>query len=373
MRIFLALILITTFVFSHKANLKPSEEVANFLTKHQLEIVDFHYIQKVFLDNNATFVDTRNPMKFYTKTIPNAISVYDKNFMKNMEQFKKIGNSQEFIIFSNDKNCLKSSKVALSLKQDDYKNIKIYVNGMSEWERNYYSEVDAPFINTIIRENLPYQFLDLRNKKDFSYSHAENSINIRKFQDLKHKIAINKNIIIVLFSYKNDKTINKYAQTLVSKGYKNVNIYQKGYEEFKKITELNISTNTFKPFYGPIKKGKNKGSVDAIWFQNNLDKILRVATLVDVRGRSERTRGFIKGSKQVDLNSNSLNSFVSKLPKNRYLIFYCAAGYRAHEAYEMIDKNSSLSKRVFYLDAIVNCKKLKCKITPNMPTNPQNW
>ncbi len=54
--------------------------------------------------------------------------------------------------------------------------------------------------------------------------------------------------------------------------------------------------------------------------------------LIDVRSSMEVASGKVKGAKNIDVSSNTFNSQVEKLDKNKTYILYCASGGRSHRA-----------------------------------------
>lgn len=354
-----------------------SDEVANFIKKNNLHVVDFDYVKKALKNKNSIFIDSRIEKRYNTKTIPTSINIPPREYNKPFYELKNIDKNREIIVFCDGKACNKSTKVAVILKKRGYKNIKVYQNGMPEWEIRDYSKINNFYMNRILKDECAFVVLDLRDKKEFNKSHIKHSISIAN-NDLAGNIPINKLAPIVIISKKNDKNIYIVAEKLISMGYHNIGIYTDGYKTWQKIKnkELNKipSKKIFEPYIGGIKKGKDVGTVDSEWFLKNYKKLPPNTTLIDVRERSERLKGFINGSKQISVGENLPKDFIAKLPKDRYIIFYCERGNRSYDAYQAIqDSGLSWAHKVLYLDAIVKCKKSKCTIKPNEPTNPTIW
>lgn len=362
-------------------NLKFSDEINAFIKEHNIKVVDFDYAKKALQNKKAIFVDARIAKRYNTKTIRTSINIPLRNFKKFIGQLKNISKSKEIIVFCDGTACNKSTRVALKLIKNGYKNTKVYQGGMPEWEVKDYSKINKYYMKRLLKDPYSFSVLDLRNKKDFDKSHIKHSISIKydKNLDFSGKIPINKLTPIVIISKKGDKQTHEIAKKLVSIGYSNIGIYEDGYNTWEKlkireIKKLKNVKKKFEPYLGPIKKGKDEGTVDGKWFIKNYKHLPKKITLIDVRGKSERKKGFLRGSKHISLGENSPKEFMSKLPKDRYIIFYCHRGNRSFDAYEIV-KNSGFSwaDKVLYLDAIVNCKRLKCTITPNEPTNPTIW
>lgn len=371
-------LLIVCIVGAFGANSGISDEVANFIEKNNLKVVDYDYAKKALKNKKAIFVDARIKKRYDTKTIRTSINIPLRNFDKYIGKLKNIDKNREIIVFCDGLACNKSTQVALKLINYGFNNVKVYQNGMPEWEKRDYSKINISLIKRVLKDEYAFTIIDLRDKKSFSSSHIKHSININN-GELAGKIPINKLTPLAIISDKNDKNMHTIAEKLVSMGYQNVGVYEDGYKAWQKLKtkELKKAKNTKnipEPFIGKIKKGKDIGTVDSRWFLDNYKRLPPKTTIVDVREKSERRVGFIRGSKHISLGENSPKDFIEKLPKDRYIIFYCERGNRAYDAYEIVqDAEPSLSNKVVYLDAIVNCERLKCSITPNKPTDPTIW
>lgn len=362
-------------------NQQFSDEINVFIKKNNLKIVNFDYVKKALKDKKAIFVDARIQKRYNTKTIRSSINIPLRNFKKFSSQLKNIDRNHEIITFCDGTACNKSTQVALQLMRSGYKNVKIYQGGMPEWEVKEYSKINKYYMKRLLEDKYAFTVLDLRDKDKFQKSHIKNSISIRNGKNINFsgKIPIDKLTPIVLISDKGDDRTHETAKKLLLKGYSNVGIYEDGYKAWEKLKNREMkkqknAKNKFQAFIGPIKKGKDEGTVDNEWFLRNYKRLPGRTTLIDVRERSERKIGFLRGSKHVALGENTPKKFMEKLPKDRYIIFYCQRGNRSFDAYEMTkDSGFSWADKVFYLDAIVKCERLKCNITPNKPANPTIW
>lgn len=385
-------IILTCLVFVANLNSqddKISDEISNFVYKNNLILVDFEYVKKAVGDGTYSskkpiIIDARTENRYNYNTIPTSINIPSPSFYKYYYKLKDTPKDKEIIIFCDGMDCPKSVKVAKMLSDRGFKNLKIYQYGMPDWRKKSYYQVNNLQMKKLITSPNEFTVIDIRSKKRYEKSHIPNSISVpyKDIASLKGKIPFAKSthILIISNDAKKDPKPYEYAQALIDEGYTNVGIYVKGYRAWKMLVAKsksnlkNKSKKDIDPFLGPIKKGADEGTVDAKWFIKHYKKMPRKTTIVDVRENSERKAGFISSSKNISLEENTEEEFISRLPKDRYIIFYCARGNRAYDAYNLIkSKNIPLSEKVLYLDAVITCKKWKCKIIPNEPTDPTIW
>lgn len=369
----------------------PTPKVAKLIKKYNLKMVDKDYVfSKLGKGTRATakaiFIDSRPVKKYQARTIPSSINIPDTKFEEYYAKFQNTPKDKELIVYCGGWACGKSPKVAGLLKAKGYTNVKLYQAGEPEWSKEVYAEVGTSIVKAAQKNNSAL-LIDARPYKKFLAETIPGSIAIpdTELAKLEGRFPTDKNTPLIAFcgGYECAKS-HKVAKRLLKLGYKNVSVYAAGVPGWKKAglkttkggksaKKVAKSTKT-SPFLGPIRKGGDEGSVDGEWFLSNYQNLPKNVTIIDVRGKDERKAGFIKGSKHVSIEENKPKVFISKLPTTGYIIFHCAAGGRAMEAYEAIkDGKFEGLKRAVYLDANIKCKGNKCEIKPNEPLDPVDW
>ena len=76
--------------------------------------------------------------------------------------------------------------------------------------------------------------------------------------------------------------------------------------------------------------------------------------LVDVREPQEVATGTFKGA--INISINSLEKRIDELPSDKPIVFFCGAGGRSGEAYDMV-KLYKPELKTFFLDADIKWNK----------------
>ena len=370
---------------------KPSPKVQMLIEKNKLEVVDFAYAKSKLGDGTrkgakAIFIDARPAKKYAGKTIPSSINIPDTQFDEYVGQLDKVAKDKEMLVFCGGWDCAKSPKVASLLQKKGFTNVKLYQAGEPEWNKIYYAEVGTSVVKAAMNSNSAL-IIDARPYKKFLGATIPGSLSIPDTQmsELEGRFPADKNTKIITFcgGYECHKS-HVVAMRLMELGYTDVSVYSAGMPAWKKeglkttgggaSKAAPVKVSDKDPFLGPIKKGGDVGSIDGQWFLANYKNLPENVTIVDVRGKSERAEGFIKGSKHVSFEENKPSDFISKLPKEGYIIFHCAAGGRSMEARDLVKAQKfEGANRTVYLDAAIKCSGNECKIEPNEPLDPMPW
>jgi rhodanese-related sulfurtransferase len=102
-----------------------------------------------------------------------------------------------------------------------------------------------------------------------------------------------------------------------------------------------------------IEPGKTKGSVNVDSFKRILAEGATSVYLMDASSAREFAAGSIKGASNLPLNK--IDDLVAGLPNDKPIIFFCATGSRASEAYETV-KEARKDIEVYFLDAQVQIR-----------------
>lgn len=371
-----------------QAQEKPSEAVSSLINQHKLEVVDYKYARSKLGNGmrgkaDALFIDARPDRHYNAGTIPSAIQIHDTDFKEHVKRIDGVAKNREIIVFCQGWECVKSPKVAVMLKDMGYENVKLYQAGYPDWVMKDYVEIGTNSTKKAFDTNSAL-FIDARPHIKFLAETIPGAISINDtdVEALQGRFPADKNTSIITFCQGFDcKKSHAVAQKLVALGYTKVSNYSAGLPAWKEAGLKTTKscdeakgggeiTKLSKPFMGPIKKGLDKGSVDAEWFLQNFKNLPKGVKIIDVRRSDERAIGALPGSLHISLEENDDKSFLTKLP-DTYVIFHCAAGGRAMEAQQKAQK-AGFTKGV-YIDARVKCKSNECEFTPNEPLDPTDW
>jgi rhodanese-related sulfurtransferase len=378
--------LTTSYVIAEEMS-KPSPKVQKLIEKFDLEVVDFDYTQNVVSKGTrkgaeALLIDAR-PNSIYLKgTIPSAINIPDTDFKNYYKQIEKADKTKEVIVFCGGWKCGKSPKVANMLKKEGFKNVKLYQAGEPEWKTKYYSEIGTPVIQSAQKKNDAF-LIDARPFKKYLQSTIPGAISIpdTDMEKLLGKFPVDKDIKIITFcgGYDCGKS-HKVAKKLLALGYKNVNVYAGGLPQWKKeglrttgsskkiVEDTEVEKATFSKT--GVKLGADEGTVDGEWLKKLIltNKVPANVQIVDVTATEDFGVAHIPGAVNVYAEKLSAKELVFKLPVHKAVIFTCASGARALEAWQKLKDAKLDVSNMFYFDANVNCDKMgNCKIEVNEP------
>ncbi|MBI5109470.1 MAG: rhodanese-like domain-containing protein [Rhodocyclales bacterium] len=102
-----------------------------------------------------------------------------------------------------------------------------------------------------------------------------------------------------------------------------------------------------------IEPGRTKGSVSIPSFNRLLVEKPEAVHLIDVSSAREFAAGSIKGATNIPINQ--LEKQLASLPSDKPIVFFCATGGRASEAYDTV-KMLKPELVVHFLDAQVQIR-----------------
>ncbi|QEZ89960.1 putative rhodanese-related sulfurtransferase (multiple rhodanese domains) [Aliarcobacter cibarius] len=376
-------------LFAQTGELKePTPAVLELIKKHKLEQVNFDYVKKIIGNGSrgaveAILVDARPELKYQKGTIPSSINIPDTNFEEFYSKYDFLSKdkNKEIIVYCGGFGCEKSPIVADLLKKKGHKNVKVYSAGEPEWENKSYLEIGTVVIKSYL-ENNSALLVDARPNAKFMQETILGSISIpdTEFDKLVGRFPINKDEKIVTFCAGFDcEKSNIVAEKLYNLGYKNVSVYAGGLPEWKKAglaTTAGAKKVEEKPkekklefSKNGVKLGADEGTVDGEWLKALIidNKVPENIQIVNVLNKKEFDKGHIKGSINIEAEKLNAKELYEKLPKNKTIVFHCAAGSRSLEAWLKLKKDNIDISEIFYFDANVNCKEDNCKIDVNEP------
>jgi 3-mercaptopyruvate sulfurtransferase SseA len=150
-------------------------------------------------------------------------------------------------------------------------------------------------------------------------------------------------------------------------GYTNVRLYQAGYPAWKKAygaapAVKKAAAKPTKSAASLIKTGPDGDFITVGSFKKLMAEAPDSVHLIDVRSPEEYAAGHMKGAK--NLTVDQVEADTDSLPTDKPVVFVCASGARAGEAYDIV-KMFRENMKVYYLNAAIEYKKDGYKsITP---------
>lgn len=380
--------LVSTGLFANDPGslIKPSPKVQGMIDKFGLTVVNYKYAKgKVAKGTRngakALLIDARPNAKYKKSTIPSSINIPDTKYKEYVSQLKDTPKNKEIIVYCGGWKCGKSPKVANMLKKDGFKNVKLYQAGEPDWIKKNYKEIDLAVIKSSQAKNSAF-IIDARPYSMFIKETIPGSISIpdTKMDLLKGRFPVYQKEKIIVFcgGYKCAKSHN-VAKKLISLGYKDVSVFAAGIPAWKKAGLATTKKSLIVPKKDEARKitmsknglklGPDEGSVDGYWLDKliKIDKVPSFVQIVDVTSPDEFKVGHLKGAINIHAEKFKAKEFLSKLPKNKTVVFNCTAGGRSMEAWtKLADANLDVSE-IYYFDANIDCKGNDCKVEVNEP------
>ena len=380
-----ALAALLTMSQSYAQENKVTPEIAELIKKHNLQQVDFDYVQKKVGigfrgDAQAILIDARPALKYEKGTIPSSLNITDGNFENDYKQIMSLAKDKELIVFCAGYNCEKSPIVAQMLKKNGHTNVKVYSAGEPEWAKRSYLEIGTNVVKAY-QENNSALLVDTRPQIKYLQETIPGSLSIpdTNLDKLIGRLPIDKNEKIVTFcaGFACEKS-NIVANKLYSEGYKNVSVYAAGVPAWKEAglgttsskAKVKAEVKEKKPFTpNGAKLGEDEGSIDGEWLKAQIveDKVPEYIQIVNVLSEKDFKKGHIKGSINIEADKLSAKELFEKLPKGKTIVFNCSAGARSIEAWSKLKKDQVDVSDILYFDANVTCEGENCKIEVNEP------
>ena len=380
-----ALAALLTMSQSYAQENKVTPEIAELIKKHNLQQVDFDYVQKKVGigfrgDAQAILIVARPALKYEKGTIPSSLNITDGNFENDYKQIMSLAKDKELIVFCAGYNCEKSPIVAQMLKKNGHTNVKVYSAGEPEWAKRSYLEIGTNVVKAY-QENNSALLVDTRPQIKYLQETIPGSLSIpdTNLDKLIGRLPIDKNEKIVTFcaGYTCEKS-NIVANKLYSEGYKNVSVYAAGVPAWKEAglgttsskAKVKAEVKEKKPFTpNGAKLGEDEGSIDGEWLKAQIveDKVPEYIQIVNVLSEKDFKKGHIKGSINIEADKLSAKELFEKLPKGKTIVFNCSAGARSIEAWSKLKKDQVDVSDILYFDANVTCEGENCKIEVNEP------
>ncbi|MDD2383577.1 MAG: rhodanese-like domain-containing protein [Sulfurospirillaceae bacterium] len=295
-------------------------------------------------------------------------------------QIEKVAKDAPIIVHGGGYQCLYGPRLVTFLQAKGFTNVKLYLGSTPEYiqKPDAYKDITVYMARGMFTKNEAV-FLDARPYAMFMKETIPGAqyMNDTEFEKLKGRLPVDLKTPIVAFcgGYECAKSHN-VAKELKKLGYKNVSTFSGGLPAWK---ELKLPTTggaqaeapkvaVADKFLDGVKLGLDEGTVDGEWYKAAIlsGKLPANVAVVDVRTPSEYKSGHLPGAINIEAGELSADAFLAKLPKDKIVVFSCATGGRAMEAWMKLNKAKLAGKALFF-DANLKCGADKCDIKVNEP------
>jgi rhodanese-related sulfurtransferase len=347
------------------ASAQEAQQVAKAGWYSKLVNVDFvKGIAQVPKVEGAMLIDSRpTARKFDLGHIPTAVNIPDSAFDKLAPTLLPADKSVPLVFYCDGPECTLSHSSAFKAEKLGYTNIKVYADGFPDWVKNgNLHAVSVAYIKKLMDEKAPITLVDARPAaRKYDLGHIPGAINLpdSQFDKLaKEKLPADK--AAALYFYCDGLTCklsNDSAMKAIAMGYTNVKVVPEGYPAWVAAYGPGPTAGAAQAAVKSapkIEAGKETGTISVASFERIYKEAPDTVYLIDVREPQEFATGTFKGA--LNFPINNLEKSIDKLPTDKPIVFFCGAGGRSGEAYDMVKLYKAELKTVF-LDAQIKWQK----------------
>jgi rhodanese-related sulfurtransferase len=329
------------------------------------KLVNFETVAKLVEQGpekgNYTLFDSRPLARFQQGTIPTAINLPYPAFEKFADRLPA-DKERLVVFFCQGVTCMMSPMSLRKTEARGYKNVKVYREGIPEWQTKRPAVLPPNFLNeAFLAKDIPAVVIDVRSAEDANAGHIKGAVSI-PLSNVKAalKQMPDKKFAAPIFVYdgKGGAEAAKAAQMIVDAGQTNVLLMTGGLIAWQAAGfPIETGPTTTKIAYAPKPR---QGSVAAAEFQKLATNTPPDVLILDVRNQDEANAGMIKGAKLVP--DEKIATRLAEIPKDKRIVTHCATGIRAEMAYHKL-KEAGYKDVGFLYGDIEIAKDGKFKIT----------
>lgn len=304
--------------------------------------------------DGVQIIDSRPTARKYDPGhIPTALNVPDSQFDKLADQLPK-DKSTLLIFYCDGTECMLSHNSAFRAEKLGYTNVQVYAEGYPDWLKNgHIGAISVPYLKKLMDEKAPLTLIDSRPKeRKYDKGHIPGAINIpdSQFDKLNDRLPADKAAPLYFYCEGlSCKLSSDSAARAVKLGYTQVKVVPEGYPMWEKLYGPGPTADTAGASSKPaIQSGKESGTITVASFEKIFSEAPDSIHLIDVREPQEFAGGTFKGAVNVPINT--LEKRIDALPADKPIVFFCGAGGRSGEAYDMA-KLYRPQLKTYFLDA----------------------
>ena len=344
-----AVIMMLVFATVAMAGVALAEEAKKPKFKEFHSIVDYKFVAKYAKmpkPKGVTIIDSRPyKPKYIAGYIPTAVSIPTSQFDKMVDKLP--ANKDDLLIFyCGGFHCALSHKAAWKAEKLGYTNVHVYAAGFPDYKKNalYYS-VGLESVNDMMAKGEKYMLVDARPYKKYLAGAIPSAIGIpeRDFSAKRGMLPIDKAETTLIYYCGGYKCALSHKSAVKARylGYKKVMVAEAGYPGWKEMYGGSAAME--------IKAGEAEGAVDTEWFLKTIKEKPESVLLIDVRDPEEYAAGHFPSA--INMPVDMVEKKAKEIPTDKPIIFSCATGARAGEAYYLYMDLVPEAKNVFYLEA----------------------
>ena len=319
-------------------------------------------VEKGPAQGNFTLIDSRPLPRFQEGTIPGAIHLPFIGFDKFAHLLPK-DKAQRVIFFCGGITCTLSPNSLLKAQKMGYTNLKVYREGVPEWQTRSYAVTTPQFLKgAYIDKDIPHVLIDARSADDATSGHLVGAVSLPADQvqgALKGLPEAKLKAPLVVYDGRGGDQAKAVAKALVKAGQQNVLVLDGGMIGWQAAGyAIESGTPAARKFaYTPKPRA---GSLPVDEFSRLAKSTPADVLILDVRNADEAAGGMIKGAMLIP--DEDLAARMAEVPKNKRIVTHCITGIRAEMAYH---KLKAAGYNAAFLNAEIEvAKDGSFKITP---------
>lgn len=342
----IAAALLLAFVVTAVAAPAMAQEQAKFKQFHS--IVDYKFVAKYAKmpkPKGVMIIDSRPyKPKYVDGYIPTAVSIPASQFDKMTDKLPE-DKGALLVFYCGGYACPLSHKSAFAAEALGYTNVKVYAAGFPDWKKHapYYS-IGLENLSARINEGGKYMLIDARPYKKFLEGAIPSAIGIpeRDFAAKRGLLPVDKADSTLIYYCGGYACALSHKSAIMARslGYKNVLVAEAGYPGWKEM---------FGGTDSAVVAGEAEGAVDTEWFLKTIKDNPSAILLIDVRDPEEFAAGHFPSA--INMPVDMVEKQAKEIPTDKPIVFSCATGARAGEAYYLFKDIRPDVEKVFYLEA----------------------
>jgi rhodanese-related sulfurtransferase len=314
--------------------------------------------------DGVMLIDSRPAVRKYDLGhIPTAINIPDTQFDKLAPTLLPADKSMLLVFYCEGYDCILSHNGAHKAEKLGYTNVRVFAEGFPGWMAGGNLRAVSPaYIKKLIDEKAPITLVDSRPKeRKYDLGHIPGAISLpdSQFDKLAAQVLPADKATALYFYCEGVTCVlsNNSALKAIKMGYTNVSVVPEGYPAWEKAFGAGpkaAGAGAAAPKAPVIEAGKESGSISVASFERIYKEAPDSVYFIDVRDPAEVATGTFKGA--LNMPVSTLEKNIDKLPLDKPIIFFCGAGSRSGEAFDMVKLYKPEIKPVF-LDAAIKWSK----------------
>ena len=299
----------------------------------------------------SLLIDSRpTARKYDLGHIPTALNIPDTAFDKMAATALPAKKDTFLIFYCEGYECILSHQSAFKAEKLGYTQVKVFAEGFPGWvQAGNLPAISVPYLKKLLDEKAPLVLIDSRPKeRKYDKGHIPGAISLpdSAFDKMAASVLPADKATPLYFYCEglSCKLSSDSAEKARKLGYTKVTVVPEGWPKWAELYGAGDA-----PKAAPvIQAGKESGTIAVASFEDIFKNAPATINLIDVREPKEFAAGTFKGA--VNFPINKMEELVGKLPSDKPIVFFCGAGGRSGEAYDMV-KLARPELKTYFLDA----------------------